>query len=480
MELHVASTLHGAMRMDRRSVSASFFAAPGVIAKRHSFFGCTQSLRCSLSSSSSSCSFSEQKCKNLVITAVIKRKKGYKLDSVIDGEKKLKHMIKIKEILVKQPGEIMSLQDLEKYWKYLGLKGKKKTLPLLHRFPAVFQVYEERDVEYLRFTSQYQMQYVKEKELLEEMEHIAVTKLRKLLMMSIDRSIAIPKIEHIRQQLGLPDDFATSDFLSRHSQYFKVGSCGLGPLLILEEWDSALAVTALEKSAQDNQKAREELEKKLARSLGEEIEMQESIFALTPRFQKKTLTLPGNQKIKKADMLKLLQFRELNAISPYKGIEKNNLKQGTPEAEKAAVLVVHELLSLTLDKKMALGHLSHFRRDFHLSQHIWGLLVRHPEYFYVSLKGNSNTVFLHEAYKNSELKEKDPLVSLRERMLDLVSIGRLRENLDSIMDGDGSEGEIEDEDDVDDDDDYDWDDNDDEYLFEQIRRASNGGSGDIE
>lgn len=65
-------------------------------------------------------------------------------------------------------------------------------------------------------------------------------------------------------------------------------------------------------------------------------------------------------------------------------------------------------------------------------------------------------------------------------MLDLVLIGRLCENLDSIMDGDGFEGEIEDEDDVDDDDDYDWDDNDDEYLFEQIWRVLNGGSGDIE
>lgn len=35
-------------------------------------------------------------------------------------------------------------------------------------------------------------------------------------------NIAIQKIKHIRRELGLPDDFATSDFFPRFRQYFKL------------------------------------------------------------------------------------------------------------------------------------------------------------------------------------------------------------------------------------------------------------------
>jgi hypothetical protein len=395
-------------------------------------------------------------------TAVIKRKKDYKLDSVIQGEKKLKRVLKIKEILVKQPGAVMSLRDLGKYRRYLGLTGKKRIIALLNRFPSVFQIYEEgSNAKYFRFTAEARKQYLQEKRLHREMEEVAVTKLRKLLMMSIDKSIAIQKIKHIRRELGLPDDFATSDFFPRFRQYFKLGECGLGPLLILEEWDPKLAVTALEKAAQEKVDARVELEKDLARSLGEEVEEEESVAARAPRFQKKVLNLPKGQQIKKTDKEKLLRFQELPAISPYS--DKSDLNPSTPEAEKAAVLVVHELLSLTSEKKILVDHLTHFRRDFKFSQRIRAMLIRHPEYFYVSLKGTRDSVFLREAYDNTELKEKDPLVLLKERMAELVAKGIKDEMLDALSDDeDGDEDGEEDGDDDHDEDDEDWDEDDDE------------------
>lgn len=130
----------------------------------------------------------------------------------------------------------MSLQDLGKYRRCLGLTGKKRIIALLNRFPSVFQIYEEgSNAKYFRFTAEARKQYLQEKRLHREMEEVAVTKLRKLLMMSIDKSIAIQKIKHIRRELGLPDDFAMSDFFPRFRQYFKLRECGLGVLLILEE-----------------------------------------------------------------------------------------------------------------------------------------------------------------------------------------------------------------------------------------------------
>lgn len=447
-------------RAQGRALSAFCVAAPGAVAgslavQRHRFFGCAQCLRYPPSISSP-----VVKCKRPVTTAVIKRKKDYKLDSVIQGEKKLKRVLKIKELLVKQPGTVMSLRDLGKYRRYLGLTGKKRIIALLNRFPAVFQVYEEGSTaKYFRFTAEAKKQYLEEKRLHREMEEVAVTKLRKLLMMSIDNSIAIQKIKHIRRELGLPDDFATSDFLPRYRQYFKIGTCGLGPLLILEEWDSNVAVTALEKAAQDKVNARQELELDLARSLGEEVEEEESVRARAPRFQMKVLNLPKGQQIKKKDREKLLKFQEIPAISPFG--DKSELNPSTAEAEKAAVLVVHELLSLTSEKKILVDHLTHFRRDFKFSQKIRAMLIRHPEYFYVSLKGTRDSVFLREAYENSELIKKDPLVLLKERMAELVVKGRQDEMLDNLSDDDS---EDEDEGDVDGDDE-DWDEDDDEERF---------------
>ena len=447
-------------RADGRLLALSFVAAPDAVTEcvtvgRQSFLGWTQSLRCSPSSTSSPA----VKCKRLAITAVIKRQKDYKLDAVIQGEKKLKRVLKIKEILVKQPGMVMSLRDLGKYRRQLGLTGKMRVVALLKRFPAVFHVYEVGSTaKYFRFTAAAKKQYLDEKRLHMEMEEVAVTRLRKLLMMSIDKSIAIQKIKHIRRELGLPEDFGTSEFLDRNRQYFKLGTCGLGPLLILEEWDPELAVTALEKAKQEKVNARQALEMELAKSVGEEVEEEESVLARAPRFQKKLLALPKGQQIKRKDREKLLKFQEVPAISPYD--DKSDLNPATAEAEKAAVLTVHELLSLTLEKKILVDFLTHFRRDFKFSQQIRGMLIRHPEYFYVSLKGSRDSVFLREAYENSELKQKDPLVLLKERMSELVVKGRHDEIPDDLSD----EYDSEDEGDEDGDDD-DWDEDDDEGRF---------------
>lgn len=398
--------------------------------------------------------------KRLLTTALIKRKKDFKLDSVIQREKKLKRMTRIKEILVKQPGQVMSLRDLGKYRRVLGLTGHKRVVALLNKFPAVFEVFEEGcTAKYFRFTPQARKQYREEVKLLKEMEEFTVLKLRKLLMMSIDKSIAIQKIKHIRRDLGLPDDFATSDFFSRHSQYFKIGTCGLGPLLILQDWDPALAVTALDQAAIDKARVRQQLEEDLARSFGEEETEEEepSVLARTPRFKNKNLNLPKGQQIKKKDREKLLRFQEVEAISPYG--DKSELIPSSREAEKAAILVVHELLSLTSEKKILVDHLTHFRRDFKFSQRIRAALIRHPEYFYVSLKGLRDSVFLREAYEASELKVKDPLVLLKERMAALVAQRDIDEKVDEVSDDDedddGEEGEDEDDDDWDEDDDGD-------------------------
>lgn len=51
-----------------------------------------------------------------------------------------------------------------------------------------------------------------------------------------------------------------------------------------------------------------------------------------------------------------------------------------------------------------------------LTQRIYSLLIRHPEYFYVSQKGGRYSVFLREAYSGDVLVQRDELATALERL----------------------------------------------------------------
>jgi hypothetical protein len=52
--------------------------------------------------------------------------------------------MRIKEPLVRQPGQVLSLKDLRKHRKYIGLTGKRRCIALLNRFPGISQVCDVR------------------------------------------------------------------------------------------------------------------------------------------------------------------------------------------------------------------------------------------------------------------------------------------------------------------------------------------------
>lgn len=127
-------------------------------------------------------------------------------------------------------------------------------------------------------------------------------------------------------------------------------------------------------------------------------------------------------------------------------------------AEKRACAVVREILGMTIEKRTLIDHLTHFRKDFGLPNRLRALLIRHPEMFYVSIKGIRHSVYLAEAYDdNGKLIVQDELLKEKERMIELVREGkRLRRakrkgldlNLgnDDIVNGEEVEEEFEIED----------------------------------
>lgn len=396
------------------------------------------------------------------IRAVVKRRKELPFDNVIQRDKKLKLVLKIRKILVSQPDRIMSLRELGKFRRELGLDKKRRFIALLRKFPAVFDI-EEEGVFSLKFklTPEAERLYLEEVRIRNEMEDLLVVKLRKLLMMSLEKRILLEKIAHLRTDLGLPFEFRNT-ICHRYPQYFRVVPTERGPALELTHWDPELAVSAAELTEEEN-RARELEEKNL-------------IIDRPPRF--KRVLLPKGLSLSKGEMRRISVFREMPYISPYSDFSA--LRSGTPEKEKHACGVIHEILSLTVEKRTLVDHLTHFREEFRFSQQLRGMLIRHPDMFYVSLKGDRDSVFLREAYRDSHLIEKDRLLLIKEKIRSLVAVPRYpkrgpRTDEEGGLEGNngsGEEGEEEwsdgdnlmsndgfDDDDDDDDDNEDYEDN---------------------
>ncbi|KAK7832895.1 protein what's this factor 1 like protein [Quercus suber] len=120
----------------------------------------------------------------------------------------------------------------------------------------VFDIKEER-VFSLKFklTPEAERLYLEEMRIRNEMEDLLVVKLRKLLMMSLEKQILLEKIVHLRTDLGLPLEFRNT-ICHRYPQYFRVVPTERGLALELTHWDTELAVSAAQLTEEEN-RARE-------------------------------------------------------------------------------------------------------------------------------------------------------------------------------------------------------------------------------
>lgn len=384
------------------------------------FLGKSLSLR---EKNESLCNLRKTQLPNFTIRAsgTVKRRKELPFDNVIQRDKKLKLVMKIRKILVSQPDRIMSLRELGRYRRLLGLEKKRRFIALLKKFPGVFEIVEEGAYSLkFKMTPEAERLYLEEMKIRNEMEDLLVIKLRKLLMMSLDKRILLEKIGHLKTDLGLPLEFQDT-ICRRYPQYFKVVQTGRGPALELTHWDPELAVSAAQIAEEENRQR--------------ELEEKDLIIDRPPRFNR--VKLPKGLKLSKGEMRRISQFRDMPYISPYEDFSE--IRPGTPDKEKHACGVVHELLSLTVEKRTLVDHLTHFREEFRFSQQLRGMLIRHPDMFYVSLKGDRDSVFLREAYQDSHLIEKNRLLLIKEKLRSLVSHSRFPQRTTPQTDSDETE-----------------------------------------
>ena len=220
----------------------------------------------------------------------------------------------------------------------------------------------------------------------ENSEEDLTIRLAKILMLVRDRKMNVLKLNELKRSFGLPDDYLLRIALKRSDLFRIVSGSGRRNSMEIELvcWNADLAVSAVEAWAEQR--------------------------GIMPQF---ACLLPPTWVKTRA------KFDEFNLGSPY--LSPYSVEQ--IDSEKRAVGMIHELLSLTLWKKLSIVKLGHFSREFSLPDRLGHLLLRHPCIFYVSNRYKIYTVLLREGYNGSELREKHPLVMAKERLGELMQEG---------------------------------------------------------
>ncbi|CAN6290470.1 unnamed protein product [Urochloa humidicola] len=342
------------------------------------------------------------------VKARSKKKRVHALEVATERWKVLSKVLTVVDALKKEEEHVTPLKRLEILRPQLGLVKPHKVAHFVRRSPNLFEVCRDsRGVMWAGLSPKAEALVEEEARLLEEHSPMAAQYVTRMLMMSVDRRLAVDKIAHFRRDMGLPHDFRTR-WVHMFPEQFRLVRLEDGEYLELVSWNPNWAVT--------------ELEKKAAASAGDastsppgELSLPFPMkfppnFTSYYRFQGKAhhYVKTGNTE----------QFQKVTYLSPY--AEAKGLTPGSPEFDKRAVAVMHEVLSFMLEKRLVTDHLTHFRREFVMPQKLMRLLLKHYGIFYVSERGKRFSVFLTEAYDGTELVEKCPLVRWREKLLQLT------------------------------------------------------------
>lgn len=250
-----------------------------------------------------------------------------------------------------------------------------------------------------------------ESEALDESMPLAVTRLVKLLSMSLTKKLPLRAIFKVWRELGLPDNFEDSVIL-RNSNIFSLqdGNEPNTHLLVLVDSESFnhCLVPAVE-----NWRVLECCNADC------------SVDRTKLRYSFKHGFPPG-MRLKKNFKVKVKEWQRLPYVGPYEEMRvgNNKSKNEVMRMEKRAVGIVHEFLSLTVEKMVEVEKISHFRKWFGIDLNVRDLILDHPGMFYLSIKGKMHTVFLREAYERGCLTEPNPVYEARRKLLHLVLMGR--------------------------------------------------------
>lgn len=337
------------------------------------------------------------------------RVRDHGFDDYMEIEKKTRKVLKFQTLILCQRNQTLPISRLDMLSRRIGFRQLEAGKFIL-KFPHVFEIYEHpvQRILYCRLTRKALAQIEQEKLALDAQIPEAVTRLRKLLMMSNTGRLRLEHIRIARTEFGLPEDFEYSVVL-KNPQFFRLFDADerRNKYIELVDRDSKLAVCAIER-------ARE----KEYREKG--VNEEDIRFSFIVNF-------PPGFKIGKYYRVAVWKWQRVPYWSPYENVSGYDLRslEAQKRMEKRAIAVIHELLSLTVEKKITMERIAHFRMAMNLPKKLKEFLLQHQGIFYVSTRGNHgklHTVFLREGYRKGELVEPNDLYLARRKLGELVLV----------------------------------------------------------
>ncbi|KAI3830260.1 hypothetical protein L1987_04397 [Smallanthus sonchifolius] len=332
------------------------------------------------------------------------RTRDLKLDNHMTNLRKLKLILSLHDLMsARRRGPFVSVQIMSRWSNIVGLN-----VPVggfLRKYRHVFDVFPhpvKRNV-CCKLTSKMKLLLQEESNVIKNMELDNVKRIKKLLMISVTGTLHIHALRLIKRELGLPDDFRES-ILAKYTD-FELVDLEIVRLTDKDDVDETLKVAEVEKWREKEYK-----EKWLSEF--------ETKYAFP-------ITFPTGFKIKAGFKGKLKDWQRLHYSKPYEkeDVFRSSTRGGIERFEKRAVGILHELLSLTVEKMVEVERLVHFKKDFGLPVNFRELILMHPGIFYISTRGCTQMVFLREAYCKDVLVSPNPVYVVRRKMLDLVLLG---------------------------------------------------------
>ncbi|EFJ08363.1 hypothetical protein SELMODRAFT_428942 [Selaginella moellendorffii] len=308
------------------------------------------------------------------------------LDGIVRREAKLRFADRMKNTLLSQPDWTALAMDIQKNrGDYLG---KLRVTHFVRNFPYVFEFAHGEDrSKWLRFTGAAKKlmkahQSFKERKQRSE----AVESVTKLLMLAKNRRIPVLELAKMAKYFGFPADYETKIFYSNPT-YFRPVETKRARCLELSQWYPELAVTARERWIAE-------------------------AGIKNPYEFPVPVEVDGGKVDREEIKAYFDALQEAPFPSPYD--DAVDVVPGSASERKRTLATYHEILSLTIEKRILL-------HTFHGLGEYLGLPEGHLEYFrsnepifYVSHAGSRPWVFLRESYDTGP-RERHPLLVFKER-----------------------------------------------------------------